>query len=201
MTKTKYLIDANVFIQAKDMYYRFDFCGGFWDWMKAAHAAGHVCSCRKVLNELAAGPKGDPAHAWAVALTPTFFLPDTQDSAVMNHYNTIMAWANGSKYNQAAKNHFAKATTADAFLIAVAKQHGYRIATQEKSNPDTKKKIYLPDAAKENGVETVYVYDMLSELADSTFVMKAKPAVTLASLATPTAAAISPIKTQPINPA
>ena len=172
MTDKKYLIDANVFIQAKNMYYRFDFCGGFWDWMKSAHARGHVYSCRKVLSELAAGPSDDPAYGWAKALPSTFFIDDAQNVGVMKHYSSIMNWAHASKYNAAAKAQFAKATTADAFLIAVAKEHGYGIATQEKSNPDTVKKIYLPDAAAAHGVDTVYVYDLLSSLAVSTFILK-----------------------------
>lgn len=170
----KYLIDANVFMQAANMYYRFDFCGGFWSWIKEAHAAGHVYSCRKVLSEIASGPKGeaDPAHAWAKAMPATFFLNDAQDTAVMSQYQKVMNWAIGSKYNASAKADFAKATAADAFLIAIAKEYGYGIATQEKSNPNSMKKIFLPDAAAANGVPTVYVYDLLSSLADSTFIMK-----------------------------
>lgn len=173
----KYLLDANVFIQAKNMYYRFDFCGGFWDWVRAAHNAGHVYTCRKVLGELAAGPQGevDAAHAWAKSMPSTFFIDDAQDADVMKNYATVMNWAAAANYNPNAKANFAKATAADAFLIAVAMKHSYGIATQEKSNPNTVKKIYLPDAATAHGVPTTYVYDMLSTLADSTFVMKPPP--------------------------
>lgn len=28
-----YLLDANVFIQAKNLQYGFDFCPAFWDWL------------------------------------------------------------------------------------------------------------------------------------------------------------------------
>lgn len=28
-----YLLDANVFIQAKNLHYGFDFCPAFWDWL------------------------------------------------------------------------------------------------------------------------------------------------------------------------
>lgn len=172
MAATKYLIDANVFIQAKNMYYRFDFCGGFWDWVTAAHAAGHVYSCKKVQAELIAGPATDPARIWASTLPKSFFLEDENDPGVMGHYGTIMNWSNASAYRPAAKAEFAKAKVADAFLIAVAKQHGHTIATQEHSNPQALRKIFLPDAALANQVETRYVYDMLSDLAASTFVMK-----------------------------
>lgn len=29
----KYLLDANIFIQAKNLQYGFDFCPAFWDWL------------------------------------------------------------------------------------------------------------------------------------------------------------------------
>ena len=28
-----YLLDANIFIQAKNLYYGFDFCPAFWEWL------------------------------------------------------------------------------------------------------------------------------------------------------------------------
>jgi hypothetical protein len=28
-----YLLDSNVFIQAKNLHYGFDFCPAFWDWI------------------------------------------------------------------------------------------------------------------------------------------------------------------------
>ena len=30
---TGYLLDANVFIQAKNLHYCFDFCPAYWDWL------------------------------------------------------------------------------------------------------------------------------------------------------------------------
>jgi hypothetical protein len=30
---TRYLLDANVFIQAKNLHYGFDFCPAFWAWL------------------------------------------------------------------------------------------------------------------------------------------------------------------------
>jgi hypothetical protein len=76
-----YLIDANVFVQAKNLHYRFEFCGGFWRWLEAAHAGGVVYSVDKVRSELVAGRKGDPARTWAEQQPSGFFLPD----AVVSH--------------------------------------------------------------------------------------------------------------------
>jgi hypothetical protein len=30
---SRYLLDANVFIQAKNLHYGFDFCPAFWAWL------------------------------------------------------------------------------------------------------------------------------------------------------------------------
>lgn len=37
-----YLLDTNVFIEAKNLYYGFDFCPAFWEWVLASHAAKKV---------------------------------------------------------------------------------------------------------------------------------------------------------------
>lgn len=173
MHKKKYLIDANVFIQAKNLYYRFDFCEAFWEWLTKAHSAGLVFSIKKVKKELLKGDKTDLVRMWAVALPDTFFLDDMGDTGVMSEYGHVMKWASDSAhYNAQAKAEFAKENVADPFLISVARQHGYEIVCQEKSNPLSHRKIYLPDAANAFGVNTVYIYDLLSKHAESTFKLK-----------------------------
>lgn len=170
MMLNKYLIDANVFIQAKNMYYRFDFCGGFWEWVKTAHGAGLVYTIKKVKDELVVG--SDDCSRWIKGMPPSFFLDDINDRKVMAEYSRIMNWSNATDFKQAAKDEFAKPNVADAFLIAVAKAHNYSIVTQEQGNPMARRKIYLPDAAAAHGVETKYVYDMLSMHTSSTFMHK-----------------------------
>ncbi len=39
-----YLLDANVFIQAKNLHYGLDFCPAFWDWLIAENANNNVFS-------------------------------------------------------------------------------------------------------------------------------------------------------------
>ncbi len=43
-----YLLDANVFIEAKRRHYSFDFCPAFWDWLVEGNAAGKTCSVERV---------------------------------------------------------------------------------------------------------------------------------------------------------
>jgi len=50
-----YLLDANVFIQAKNLHYGLDFCPAFWDWLIARNATGDVLSIERVGDEIEAG--------------------------------------------------------------------------------------------------------------------------------------------------
>jgi hypothetical protein len=49
-----YLLDANVFISAKNLHYGLDFCPAFWDWIIASNASGAVFSIEKVSDEVVA---------------------------------------------------------------------------------------------------------------------------------------------------
>ncbi len=51
---TTYLLDADVFIRAKNQHYGFDLCPGFWKWIDREHAAGKVFSIQRVYHELLA---------------------------------------------------------------------------------------------------------------------------------------------------
>ena len=69
-----YLLDANVFIQAKNLHYGFDFCPAFWDWLDDQAATARVRSIEKVADELKAG--GDELSTWAAARPDFFARPD-----------------------------------------------------------------------------------------------------------------------------
>ena len=70
-----YLLDANVFIQAKRLHYGMDFCPAFWDWLVKQNAQHRVHSIEKVGDELKAG--NDALSQWAGERDATFFLaPD-----------------------------------------------------------------------------------------------------------------------------
>ena len=70
-----YLLDANVFIQAKNLHYGLDFCPAFWDWLISGNAAKQVFSIEKVEDEILA--VADELATWASKRGPDFFLkPD-----------------------------------------------------------------------------------------------------------------------------
>lgn len=169
-----YLLDANVFIQAKNLYYRFEFCEAFWQWLVDGHQAGLIFSINQVHSELSESKKDDLVRQWMDEQLPdSFFLPDKKDSATMSAYGQVMKWAASSNhYTKGAIEEFAMGDKADAFLVAAAVAHGYRIVTQEKSHPERKSKIMLPDAANNFGIKTTFVYDFLSQHATGNFDFK-----------------------------
>jgi hypothetical protein len=139
-----YLLDANVFIQAKNLHYGPDFCPAFWDWLIRENAAGTVFSIEKVGDELQAG--ADDLAIWASARGVGFFLPP--DAAVVNAFGQVSMWANSQSYEPAAISTFLQ--VADYYLVAHALAHGFIIVTHEIASASTRR-IKIPNAASASG--------------------------------------------------
>ncbi len=99
-----YLLDANVFIQAKNLHYGFDFVPAFWDWLIRESEAGTVASIEKVADELRSG--GDDLSDWAEARGERFFL--APDALVIPALRQVSDWASGQDYDPAAISTFLK---------------------------------------------------------------------------------------------
>lgn len=169
----KFILDADVFIQAKNLHYRFDFCTGFWDWITQAHNGDIVFSIQKVRSQLISSNKTDKAKLWAESTKTGFFLDDQNDPQVMEEYaKLITAVTAKTQYNLSAINWFLDSKNADAFLIAAAKRHGFMLITHEVSAPDSKSDIKIPDAAKLVGVKTMHIFDCLSQHSEDNFKFK-----------------------------
>ena len=71
-----YLIDSDVLITAKNRYYAFPICPGFWDGILHSHSVGHVHSIDKVRTELLPSSRDDDDLAlWVRRSVPAeFFL-------------------------------------------------------------------------------------------------------------------------------
>lgn len=149
-----YLLDANVFIQAKNLHYGFDFCSAFWDWIIQQNGGGSVFSIEKVGDEIAAG--ADELSVWAAALGDGFFLKP--DAGMLPALGQVSAWANGQRYEQAAINTFFQ--VADFYLVAHALAHGHTIVTHEKAAPMAKQ-VKIPIACIGLGVRCITPFEML----------------------------------------
>lgn len=151
---TRYLLDANVFIEAKNRYYGMDFCPAFWDWLDGQHAAGIVASVERVGYELDA--MADELSAWAAERGEAFFLPP--DDAVVPALRTVSEWATGVGYEPAAVTTFLQA--ADYWLVAHALAHNCVVVTHEVP-ADTVRKVKIPTACIGVGLRCINPYEML----------------------------------------
>lgn len=149
-----YLIDSDVFIQAKNFHYGFDFCPAFWEWVDHQHDADIVYSVERVKDELTAG--GDELSTWAGDRGPEFFLPPDQET--LPSLRTVASWANGAGYEQSAVSIFLQA--ADYYLVSQAHAHGHVVVTHEVPSPSTRK-LKIPDACIGVGVKCVTPFQML----------------------------------------
>lgn len=149
-----YLLDSDVFIQAKNLHYGLDFCPAFWDWLIASNTSGRVFSTEKVGDEIEAG--ADELATWAAARGDGFFLKP--DAAILPALATVSSWATGQKYEPAAVSTFLQ--VADFYLVAHALAHGHAVVTHEVAAASTKK-IKIPNACIGVGVKCVSPFEML----------------------------------------
>lgn len=149
-----YLLDANVFMQAKNLHYGLDFCPAFWDWLVDKNNKQVVFSIEKVGDEINAG--GDELAAWAEKRGSGFFLKP--DPAIIPSLSTVSGWATTQNYESAAVNTFLQ--VADYYLVAHALAYGHTVVTHEIAS-NTTKKIKIPNACIALRIKCMTTYEML----------------------------------------
>jgi len=151
-----YVIDSDMFIDAKNRHYGFDIVPAFWTWIEQQHRAGRVFTVQRVADEMLAG--GDELAAWMAAQPASFRLPaGAEDQPSLQ---VVSQWATGAGYQQAAVATFLQA--GDYFHVAQALSRGFTVVTQEIPDPIvSKKRIKIPDACKAVGVAWMTPFAML----------------------------------------
>jgi hypothetical protein len=149
-----YLLDANVFIQAKNLHYGLDFCPAFWDWLVERNGGRMVFSIEKVGDEIEAGQ--DELSVWATARGPAFFLKP--DAPLLGALASVSTWTTVQGYDPAAVNTFLQ--VADYYLVAHALAHGHTVVTHEVPSSSIKK-VKIPNVWIGLGVKCMTPYEML----------------------------------------
>lgn len=149
-----YLLDSNIFIQAKNLHYGFDFCPAFWEWLVEENVNGTVYSIEKVANELMAGD--DELSEWTKDRTNSFFLPVKAE--MLPRMAEVSTWVTGQSYTQAAIEAFV--SVADYYLVVHALTTGDTIVTHEKP-AGSRKYVKIPDVCVGLGIKTMSPYEML----------------------------------------
>jgi hypothetical protein len=149
-----YVIDTSVLIDAKDFYYGFELCPGFWEFLDQEIAAGEVMSIARVRAELTA--REDELAVWARSRLDGFFREEDAESAAA--MRRVADWAVAGDFRDDAKRDFLD--KADSALVAYALAHGHTVITHEvhnAGNANERKRIKIPTAC--------LAFDVPSELA------------------------------------
>ncbi len=149
-----YLLDANVFIQAKNLHYGQDFCPAFWDWLVGQNKTSKVFSIEKVADEIIAG--NDELAVWVQQLEDGFFLKP--DQSILPVLGDVSTWATTQSYDQSAVSTFLQ--VADYYLVAHALAHGNTVVTHEIAAASTKR-IKIPNACIGLGIKCMTPFEML----------------------------------------
>jgi len=144
----RYLLDANIFIQAQQTYYGLDTCPGFWTALVRENGAKRVC-IDKVKAELVA--IDDALSDWVKNKAPPTLFKGTADKQVVDAFGDLLNWVLGQpQFTQGARAEFANA--ADGWVIAYAKVNGLVVVTHEELAPDAKKTVPIPTPGR--GIES-----------------------------------------------
>lgn len=170
--KKRYLLDTDVLVVSSRIHYDPGFCKAFWDWIDVGFNSGVFFSIDKVKDELSSDQE-DFLSQWRKRSTlKNFFLP-TKSS--ISKWADISNWAETKTptYLPDAKAKFLNVKSADAWLIAYsAHQSNFEIVTNERAEPNSRKDIKLPDAAKAQGVDAINLAQLLKKHAHNNFTFR-----------------------------
>jgi len=166
----RYLLDANAFIEAKERYYGFDICPGYWSSLLVQHDSRRLFSIDRIADEL--NEQDDVVKQWIRNEVPDTFFKKTEDQAVIDKFQEMVNWVYSQpQFTDAARTEFA--SVADGWVIAYAAVNGLVVVTHEQFAPEAKRKVPMPNVCVEFDVEYVDTFSMLRELGE-TFVRSPK---------------------------
>lgn len=161
-----YVVDSNFFIQAHRANYPLDVATSFWDKVKQLAQRGKIISIDKVKKEIF--DHQDELKDWCENNLPADFFKETTE--VVTSYVQIVAWANSRSghYNATALAEFLGADEADAWLVSFAHADVANrvLVTHEKSQPDRKNKVKIPEACAPFDISYVDTIEMLRQLGE-----------------------------------
>ena len=157
------IIDSDVMITAKNLYYAFDICPGFWDYLLRSHEEGATFSIDRVYFELLNGTEEDNLVRWVEDQVPGSFFMSSHDNTITTAFSEIMLWVQrSSQFTDPAKARFASG--ADGWLVAHGMAHGHTVVTNEQPAPAAKAQIKLPDICNQFGVAYRNTFELLRQV-------------------------------------
>lgn len=152
----KYLLDSNVFIQAKNGPYSFEIAPGFWKWLESLSIEQSFLTIKEVRNELI--EYDDELKDWIASFPLSHFIEE--DLTIQSNMRVITNYVvTNSAFKPHHKNDFL--AKADPWLIATALTRDYVVVTQEKKAGPNTTKVKIPNVCDYFGVKYIDVFELM----------------------------------------
>lgn len=156
----KYIIDANILIASSRQWYPFDIMPGFWTQL-LEKGEGKLVLLDQVKAEIYRG--SDELMDWLKEHEEDFVQKNMNDGSVVAAYGrVIQSVMDEDLYTSAAKADFA--SVADSWICAHALAKGYIVVTQETFDPNSKRRVKIPNICKEFDIEYINMLQFLREI-------------------------------------
>jgi hypothetical protein len=161
----RYLLDTNVFVQAKNFYYRRSICPGFWDWLDTA-VENQFGTIDRVRAETLKG--NDDVSRWFKERKGASWIAETHGEPTQQAFREVVGWVTRG----AAALHPERAAFlagADPWLVAHAMTTKATVVSLEvpKNSPN---KVSVADVCAAFKVPVIKTWDLL-ELCKARFVL------------------------------
>lgn len=160
-----YLIDTNILIYASKVTNPLDIHPTYWAKMKEILNRDDVFSVDKVKDEIYYYE--DELLNWCKENINNNFWKKT--SHILSEYAELQNWVQTRNYYDTALIEFADVKNADPFILAyslntIRKSQDITIVTLEVSNPDSKKRVKLPDICINFGIRFINNNEFFREI-------------------------------------
>lgn len=154
-----YVVDANVFMQAANSYYAFDIVPKFWTWLEG-RLGSDLFSVVPVKDEIL--KQNDDLADWLKSVDDPSWVLAVDDEETQLQMPVITKHCVDYGYRSSGIAKFLDG--ADPWVIACARKNNWTVVTQEISQPETRKRVKIPDVCDSLDVENILVFDMLRKL-------------------------------------
>ncbi|MCF6287968.1 MAG: DUF4411 family protein [Proteobacteria bacterium] len=161
----KYIIDSNAFIEAKNRYYGFEICPGYWNLLEKAFNNDIVSLVQPVYKELINAD--DKLSEWIKQFSKKMVKPDTQ---TQQSFIEVVDYVENNYSSSRYKPEFL--AKADPWIIAEALKTNATVITHEvyidnKNSP----KIKIPNICEHFEIRIIDIFSLIKEL-DERFVLE-----------------------------
>lgn len=153
-----YILDSNIFIQAKNLTYPFNTFDGFWDWISSEIKIENIILCRPVYNELK--DQRDDLAKWITGFSNLVKEPK---GSVKAEYHLFLKNISNYVYNQYPSSYKVFFDGADPYIIAFALASHNTIVTHEKNQPECQRPK-IPVISSHFGAQTISLLDLFKAL-------------------------------------